>query len=105
MHSSDFFVLQMGQTHECDVIVLIRISWKVWHLPRPVQMCLSCVKNRVVFCVFSQMRRVAQVGVDGVWRVDWHDYEAIRKDAARTGQSTTIMLRNIYFCGHTCTRT
>ncbi|CAF97291.1 unnamed protein product [Tetraodon nigroviridis] len=32
-----------------------------------------------------QMRRVVQVGADGVRRVDWHDYEAIRKDAARTG--------------------
>lgn len=40
-----------------------------------------------------QMRRVAQVGADGVRRVDWHDYEAIRKDAARTGGSPKIILR------------
>eukprot|EP00064_Thunnus_orientalis_P010096 superscaffoldBa00001337_g10122 len=33
----------------------------------------------------NQMRRVAQVGLDGVRRVDWHDYEAMRKDAARMG--------------------
>lgn len=35
------------------------------------------------------------MGVDGVRRVDWHDYEAIRKDAARTGQSL-----NIWSYGH-----
>lgn len=63
-------------------------------------MCVSCVRNTVVLCVSLQMRRVAQVGVDGVRRVDWHDYEAIRKDAARTGQSLKIMLRNICSCGH-----
>ncbi|XP_041657672.1 polypeptide N-acetylgalactosaminyltransferase 10-like [Cheilinus undulatus] len=33
----------------------------------------------------NQVRRVAQVGVDGVRRVDWHDYEAMRRDAARSG--------------------
>uniref|UniRef100_A0A3B5MMZ5 Glycosyltransferase 2-like domain-containing protein n=1 Tax=Xiphophorus couchianus TaxID=32473 RepID=A0A3B5MMZ5_9TELE len=32
---------------------------------------------------FSQ--KVVQVGADGVRRVDWHDYEAIRRDAARIG--------------------
>ncbi|KAM4726396.1 polypeptide N-acetylgalactosaminyltransferase 10-like [Anableps anableps] len=32
---------------------------------------------------FSQ--KVVQVGVDGVRRVDWHDYETIRRDAARIG--------------------
>ena len=31
------------------------------------------------------MRKVAQVGLDGVRRTDWHDYEAIRRDAARSG--------------------
>lgn len=51
-------------------------------------------------CVSLQMRRVAHVGVDGVRRVDWHDYEAIRKDAARTGQSPKMMPRNIWSCGH-----
>ncbi|XP_038125920.1 polypeptide N-acetylgalactosaminyltransferase 10-like [Cyprinodon tularosa] len=30
--------------------------------------------------------KVVQVGADGVRRVDWHDYEAIRRDAARIGQ-------------------
>lgn len=29
--------------------------------------------------------KVVQVGADGVRRVDWHDYEAIRRDAARIG--------------------
>nr|XP_033502410.1 polypeptide N-acetylgalactosaminyltransferase 10-like [Epinephelus lanceolatus] len=33
----------------------------------------------------NQMRKVAQVGLDGVRRVDWHDYEAMRRDAARSG--------------------
>ncbi|XP_042286068.1 polypeptide N-acetylgalactosaminyltransferase 10-like [Thunnus maccoyii] len=33
----------------------------------------------------NQMRKVAQVGLDGVRRTDWHDYEAMRKDAARVG--------------------
>ncbi|KAK5608312.1 Polypeptide N-acetylgalactosaminyltransferase 10 [Crenichthys baileyi] len=32
---------------------------------------------------FSQ--KVVQVGVDGLRRVDWHDYETIRRDAARIG--------------------
>ncbi|KAM4547361.1 polypeptide N-acetylgalactosaminyltransferase 10-like [Fundulus diaphanus] len=30
-------------------------------------------------------QKVVQVGVDGVRRVDWHDYETIRRDAARIG--------------------
>uniref|UniRef100_A0A665TFJ9 Polypeptide N-acetylgalactosaminyltransferase 10 n=1 Tax=Echeneis naucrates TaxID=173247 RepID=A0A665TFJ9_ECHNA len=29
--------------------------------------------------------QVAQVGLDGVRRTDWHDYEAMRRDAARIG--------------------
>ncbi|KAE8287745.1 Polypeptide N-acetylgalactosaminyltransferase 10 [Larimichthys crocea] len=33
----------------------------------------------------NQMRKVAQVGLDGVRRTDWHDYEAMRRDAARSG--------------------
>ncbi|KAI3373953.1 hypothetical protein L3Q82_022515 [Scortum barcoo] len=33
----------------------------------------------------NQMRRVSQMGLDGVRRRDWHDYEAMRRDAARTG--------------------
>ncbi|KAM8741284.1 polypeptide N-acetylgalactosaminyltransferase 10-like isoform 1-T2 [Acanthopagrus schlegelii] len=33
----------------------------------------------------NQMRKVAQVGPDGVRRTDWHDYEAMRRDAARSG--------------------
>uniref|UniRef100_A0A668VCT0 Glycosyltransferase 2-like domain-containing protein n=1 Tax=Oreochromis aureus TaxID=47969 RepID=A0A668VCT0_OREAU len=32
-----------------------------------------------------QLRKVTQVGLDGVRRIDWHDYEAIRRDAARMG--------------------
>ncbi|XP_061559100.1 polypeptide N-acetylgalactosaminyltransferase 10-like isoform X1 [Phycodurus eques] len=35
--------------------------------------------------VLNQMRKVAQVGQDGVRRMDWHDYDAIRRDAARFG--------------------
>ncbi|XP_037543695.1 polypeptide N-acetylgalactosaminyltransferase 10 [Nematolebias whitei] len=30
-------------------------------------------------------QRVVEVGVDGVRRVDWHDYDSIRRDAARVG--------------------
>lgn len=26
------------------------------------------------------------MGLDGVRRIDWHDYEAIRRDAARMGR-------------------
>uniref|UniRef100_A0A8C9X1F6 Polypeptide N-acetylgalactosaminyltransferase 10 n=1 Tax=Sander lucioperca TaxID=283035 RepID=A0A8C9X1F6_SANLU len=33
----------------------------------------------------NQRRKVAQVGLDGVRRTDWHDYEAMRRDAARSG--------------------
>ncbi|KAM7397642.1 hypothetical protein PAMA_005789 [Pampus argenteus] len=33
----------------------------------------------------NQMRKVTHVGVDGVRRTDWHDYEAMRRDAARIG--------------------
>ncbi|XP_026036901.1 polypeptide N-acetylgalactosaminyltransferase 10-like [Astatotilapia calliptera] len=33
----------------------------------------------------NQLRKVTQVGLDGVRRIDWHDYEAIRRDAARMG--------------------
>ncbi|KAM3601328.1 uncharacterized protein V6R79_010698 [Siganus canaliculatus] len=34
---------------------------------------------------WSHVRKVAQVGLDGVRRLDWHDYEAMRRDAARSG--------------------
>lgn len=34
----------------------------------------------------NQLRKVTQVGLDGVRRIDWHDYEAIRRDAARMGR-------------------
>uniref|UniRef100_A0A3B3E352 Polypeptide N-acetylgalactosaminyltransferase 10 n=1 Tax=Oryzias melastigma TaxID=30732 RepID=A0A3B3E352_ORYME len=30
-------------------------------------------------------QKVAQVGSDGVRRLDWHDYKAMRRDAARVG--------------------
>ncbi|XP_040006640.1 polypeptide N-acetylgalactosaminyltransferase 10-like [Xiphias gladius] len=33
----------------------------------------------------SQMRKAARVGLDGVRRTDWHNYEAMRRDAARVG--------------------
>lgn len=45
------------------------------------------------------------MGADGVRRVDWHNYEAIRNDAARTGGSAEIMLRNRCSLGHTHTHT
>lgn len=35
----------------------------------------------------NPMREVAQVGLDGVRRTDWHDYEAMRRDGARVGRS------------------
>ncbi|KAJ0061770.1 hypothetical protein NL108_008319, partial [Boleophthalmus pectinirostris] len=31
------------------------------------------------------MRRIVEVGADGVRRIDWHDYEAMKKDASRSG--------------------
>lgn len=68
-----------------------------------VMVCRTCVNSGLVLCVFLQMRRVAQVGADGVRRVDWHDYETMRKDAARTGRSPNIMLRSRCFLGHTHT--
>lgn len=34
----------------------------------------------------NQLRKVTQVGLDGVRRIDWHDYEAMRRDAARIGR-------------------
>ncbi|XP_030602119.1 polypeptide N-acetylgalactosaminyltransferase 10-like [Archocentrus centrarchus] len=33
----------------------------------------------------NQLRKVTQVGLDGVRRIDWHDYEAMKRDAARIG--------------------
>ncbi|XP_077403516.1 polypeptide N-acetylgalactosaminyltransferase 10-like isoform X2 [Vanacampus margaritifer] len=33
----------------------------------------------------NHIRKVAQVGQDGVRRMDWHDYDAMRRDAARVG--------------------
>ncbi|XP_069002059.1 polypeptide N-acetylgalactosaminyltransferase 10-like isoform X1 [Embiotoca jacksoni] len=33
----------------------------------------------------NHMRKVAQVGPDGVRRTDWHDYAAMRRDATRIG--------------------
>lgn len=46
------------------------------------------------------MRKVAQVGLDGVRRTDWHDYEVMRRDAARMGASTlfvhaVVLLRHV----------
>lgn len=44
-----------------------------------------------VLCVSSllqglnQVRRMSLLGPDGVRRTDWHDYEAMRKDSARSG--------------------
>uniref|UniRef100_A0A8C6TNC0 Polypeptide N-acetylgalactosaminyltransferase n=1 Tax=Neogobius melanostomus TaxID=47308 RepID=A0A8C6TNC0_9GOBI len=31
------------------------------------------------------MRRIVEVGADGIRRIDWHDYEAMKRDAARSG--------------------
>lgn len=33
----------------------------------------------------NRMGKDAQVGRDGVRRKDWHDYEAIKRDASRSG--------------------
>ncbi|XP_076025042.1 polypeptide N-acetylgalactosaminyltransferase 10-like [Genypterus blacodes] len=33
----------------------------------------------------NTMGKEAEVGPDGVWRRDWHDYDAMRRDSARTG--------------------
>ena len=45
----------------------------------------------------NQMRKVAQVGLDGVRRIDWHDYEAMRRDAARSGIRPNSVL-TLLFC-------
>lgn len=45
-----------------------------------------------VLCVSSllqglnQVRRVSLLGPDGVRRTDWHDYEAMKRDRARSGR-------------------
>ncbi|XP_033834170.2 polypeptide N-acetylgalactosaminyltransferase 10-like [Periophthalmus magnuspinnatus] len=31
------------------------------------------------------MRKIVEVGADGVRRVDWHDYDAMKRDASRSG--------------------
>ncbi|XP_049598035.1 polypeptide N-acetylgalactosaminyltransferase 10-like isoform X2 [Syngnathus scovelli] len=33
----------------------------------------------------KRMKKVVQIGPDGVPRTDWHDYDAMRRDAARVG--------------------
>lgn len=38
------------------------------------------------------------MGLDGVRRIDWHDYEAMRKDAARTGGSKLLLLMLLFHC-------
>ncbi|XP_035998692.1 polypeptide N-acetylgalactosaminyltransferase 10 [Fundulus heteroclitus] len=42
-------------------------------------------QNRISALLQGFNQKVVQVGVDGVRRVDWHDYETIRRDAARIG--------------------
>ncbi|XP_014840327.1 PREDICTED: polypeptide N-acetylgalactosaminyltransferase 10-like [Poecilia mexicana] len=41
--------------------------------------------SRISALLQGLSQKVVQVGVDGVRRVDWHDHEAIRRDAARIG--------------------
>lgn len=54
---------------------------------------------RVLSQGLNQMRRVTQVGLDGVRRTDWHDYEAMRRDAARSGGSKLFADAAVLF-GH-----
>uniref|UniRef100_A0A665TEW6 Polypeptide N-acetylgalactosaminyltransferase 10 n=1 Tax=Echeneis naucrates TaxID=173247 RepID=A0A665TEW6_ECHNA len=55
---------------------------------RVVSFCRSsCLELKLLIGkhILNPMRKVAQVGLDGVRRTDWHDYEAMRRDAARIG--------------------
>lgn len=52
----------------------------------------SHIKYSLNLCPFlfffqgvNRFSKDAQVGRDGVRRKDWHDYEAIKRDAARSG--------------------
>lgn len=91
--------LQPGRTQRTDHPQVARQNSCFHHFYESwVTSCTNvgdCVGTvlKAELCVLLQMRRVAQVGADGVRRVDWHDYEAIRKDAARTGGSPKIILR------------
>lgn len=55
-----------------------------------VSLAVTQVLKAFMFSVplqwLNQLRKVTQVGLDGVRRLDWHDYEAIRRDAARMGR-------------------
>lgn len=44
------------------------------------------------------------MGLDGVRRTDWHDYEAMRRDAARSG-STELFADDAVLFLHTHTHT
>lgn len=56
-------------------------------------------------CVCPQgLNRVgkdSQVGRDGARRKDWHDYEAIKKDASRSGGSRTAHAQGLRITGAT----
>lgn len=71
----------------------------------------------VQFCFFHQgvnrAGKGAQLGRNGVRRKDWHDYEAIKRDASRSGLSKSLFTtpekmklneeRCFWICTHTHT--
>lgn len=63
---------------------------------KTIMVCIFCVLLQGL----NQMRKVAQVGLDGVRRIDWHDYEAMRRDAARSGRSELADAAVLF--GHIC---
>lgn len=64
-----------------------------------MQMCVyDGARNHpsVQFCFFHQgvnrAGKGAQLGRNGVRRKDWHDYEAIKRDASRSGLSKSLFI-------------
>ena len=64
----------------------------------------SCAGVCVCVCLQGVNRVVkdAQVGRDGERRKDWHDYEAIKRDASRSGESRPpYIYMHVYRVTHT----
>ena len=53
----------------------------IWQLLQPSFSMFMCLQG------VNRVGKDAQVGPDGVRRKDWHNYEAIKRDASRSGRS------------------